>query len=360
MLLMHKDVVVADVKVSDGNILIREIYNKSHMPIGTFHENNIVLNAQIRSWQAHRTIPYNRENASDIVKRLDCSFQEAAILGQMVSLTDCFWIKPGNSTTLWADVNYYNNPFTGTFAHLFFSDSNDAKIEDFRIPDFTTDGVIPKVWIMSNEIPYLIKLGGVRSANEVVATKVAQIMGISHVPYSVVDCGKEKGCLCPCLVTDPNTDCVTGLQIKHEYSLSRKALYVHLAKQGFKQDIDKMIILDDLLHNTDRHDNNFSIMYSADSLSPIRFSPLYDSGSCLNWDNSNTADMRPFFTEREKQLQLAELIPLPAQNDVADIIKETYELFDMTEDQLQIALSDLANTYKERGKEFEIPSEREQ
>lgn len=359
MLLMHKDVIVADIKISAGNILVREIYKKEHMPIGTFHENSTILDAQIRSWQSHRTIPYNREDISNIAKRLDCSFQEAAILGQMVSLTDCFWIRPENSTVTWNDINFYNNPFSGTFAHLYFSDSGKGKISDFHIPDFTTDGVVPKVWIISNGIPYLLKFGGVRSANEIVATKVAEMMNIPHVSYSFVNCGEKKGCICPCFVNDSNTDCVSGLQLRHEYSLSKKSLYNYLTKLGFKQDVDRMIALDELLHNTDRHENNFSIMYNADNLKPIRFSPLFDSGSCLNWDNSTTLDMRPFSSEREEQFRLADPIPFPPQKDVVDIIKEAYCMFNISKEQLQIALNDLKNTYDEREKDLEILSERE-
>lgn len=362
MLLMHKDIVVADINIANSEIHVNSIYQKKHMPIGTFHDNKTIMDAQVRSWQSHRTIPYNREDVSEIAERLDCSVSDATILGQMLSLTDCYWIKPEKSTAHWHDVNFHENPFSGAYAQLYFSDSHKGKLEAFRFPDFTTDGVIPKIWIMSDGIPYLIKFGGVRSANEVVATKVAKLLEVDHAPYSVVECGNKKGCVCPCFVTNSNTDCVTGLQLKHEYSLSRKELYNHLSRLGLKEDVDKMIVFDDLLHNTDRHENNFSLMYDAEELSLIRLSPLFDSGSCLNWDNSNTLDMRPFSIDRQEQLSFAKRMPFPKEADVADIIRETYELFDISGEQLQTALQDLArtyHTYEEREIDFEISAERE-
>lgn len=61
----------------------------------------------------------------------------------------------------------------------------------------------------------------------------------------------------------------------------------------FKSDIDKMIIMDFLINNIDRHLRNFSVIVKGDEI--ISFSPLYDHGLSLY------ADIQDFELEQDDE-----------------------------------------------------------
>lgn len=90
----------------------------------------------------------------------------------------------------------------------------------------------------------------------------------------------------------------------------------------FKCDIDKMIIMDFLINNIDRHLRNFSVIVKGDEI--IKFSPLYDHGLSLyadiqdfelEQDDEQTWEMidecKPFKESHYKQLDLIDNVNLP-------------------------------------------------
>jgi hypothetical protein len=55
-------------------------------------------------------------------------------------------------------------------------------------------------------------------------------------------------------------------------------------KMGIKNtrmELEKMIIIDYIIANTDRHHNNFGIIRDANTLNWIKLAPIYDSGTSL-------------------------------------------------------------------------------
>ena len=75
--------------------------------------------------------------------------------------------------------------------------------------------------------------------------------------------------------------------------------------------LDKMIVLDYLIANEDRHLNNFGLLRNAETLECLGFAPVFDSGSSLGYDKLN-AEIRanknitckPFKKRHEDQLKL--------------------------------------------------------
>lgn len=75
--------------------------------------------------------------------------------------------------------------------------------------------------------------------------------------------------------------------------------------------VDRMIILDYLIANEDRNQNNFSAIRNVETLEWIGATPIYDSGSSL-WFDKPTSMIRansklickPFKTSYEEQLEL--------------------------------------------------------
>lgn len=91
---------------------------------------------------------------------------------------------------------------------------------------------------------------------------------------------------------------------------------------SFKVDIDRMIVMDFLINNIDRHLRNFSVVNKDGNI--IKFAPLYDHGLCLyadiqdfelEQDDKETWEMidecKPFCESHYKQLELIGDVNLP-------------------------------------------------
>ena len=98
---------------------------------------------------------------------------------------------------------------------------------------------------------------------------------------------------------------------------SRENLYEKVIAiiPNFKLDIDKMIVMDFLINNIDRHLRNFSVINKEGEI--LKFAPLYDHGLSLyadiqdfelEQDDKETWEMidecKPFCESHYKQLEL--------------------------------------------------------
>ena len=121
---------------------------------------------------------------------------------------------------------------------------------------------------------------------------------------------------------------------------SRENLYDKVIEiiPNFKVDIDRMIVMDFLINNIDRHLRNFSVVNKDRDI--IKFAPLYDHGLCLYadiqdfelvQDDKETWEMidecKPFCESHYKQLDLIgdvrlPKVPLKELFDIVDKYKE--------------------------------------
>ena len=100
--------------------------------------------------------------------------------------------------------------------------------------------------------------------------------------------------------------------------------------------LDRMITLDYIIANEDRHFNNFGLIRNAETLEWIGMAPIYDSGSSLGYDKlpgqmkfKKDVGCKPFKNHHIEQLQLVqsfEWLDLSKLDDVEDIIRETLAL----------------------------------
>lgn len=374
MYLMHMDETVAKIEVMDGKFIsVPQIFNGQLMPVGVSSQSpNLPL--LLQNWDDMRSIPSERQNMDRILRAIPGGLSEAKRQSLRVSLTDTYWMKEENMQFSWNDVNFHDNGFATDFADVAVFEKN-IPIVSFADPDYTTDGVLRKGWISMNHRPVLLKFGdlgqnakktNLLSANEVIASKVAEEMGICHVYYFPVCVEESKQIVCGshCFITDAGKDFVTGLQIAHVHHSFGRELYHRFCAMGCQKEVDRMLLLDHLLHNTDRHEKNFGIIRDAATLETIQFAPLFDSGSCLGWNYNpallQTGETKPFARKREQQLNFLQKLPcdVPDPNFVKAVIADTYELFGIKERQYQIACNDLEKSYQillEKEHLYQIP-----
>ena len=151
-----------------------------------------------------------------------------------------------------------------------------------------------------------------------------QVMWNKDVPYSV----------CEDFVTS-DTELIPAWRImqtqKKENNVS---VYQHFLscceKLGIKDVVrflDRMIVLDYIIANEDRHFNNFGVLRNAETLEWIGMAPIYDSGSSLGYDKMPA---QIYAQKRIKDLFAISMDYTPSEtistdDDVEENIAEEYQ-----------------------------------
>ena len=164
-------------------------------------------------------------------------------------------------------------------------------------PDNTSDGNLKKRWKIVDGKRVLLKGGSPpfhqQPFNEVIAAGIMERLGIDHVPYAVVWDRGEPYSTCPDFV-GRETELVSAWRImltrkkRNDVSLCQHFLDCcsSLGIEGAVPFLDRMIALDFILANEDRHFGNFGVLRDAKTLEWLGFAPVYDSGSSLGYDKT--------------------------------------------------------------------------
>ena len=154
----------------------------------------------------------------------------------------------------------------------------------------TLEGFLRKRWTVRDGKRYLIKAGSApyfqEPINEFIASQICEQLGIPCVPYTVNWENDTPHSICEDFV-DEHTELIHASQIiktqKKNKSTSSYAHFVNCAEAlgipGVTAFLDKMIVLDYIIANEDRHLNNFGALRNAETLEWIGMAPLFDNGS---------------------------------------------------------------------------------
>lgn len=348
--LMHKNVVVADIEldeVSAAIVKIDKLHNQEHLPVAVSAKKGVVNRSELNEWWYDRSIPANRSGVRKALETMNIS-NPRLLLSRCfgLSLSDQYWIKPLESDIAWKDVNFFNNDFSEDIGDILFGKKLNKKTLDYNSPDNTSDGFLKKRWKIINGKCCLLKSGSApfmqQPFNEVIASKIMERLGISHIPYSVfLDEDGEPYSVCEDFITE-DTELISAWRImqsrKQDNNTSKYQHYVNCCEGlGIKkicQSLNEMIVVDYIIANEDRHFNNFGLIRNADTLEFISPAPIYDSGSSLGYDkvagqilSGKNIQCKPFKKTHEQQLALVTSfgwIDFSKLNGVEEDIREVF------------------------------------
>lgn len=346
--LMHKRKVVAEMELdeSTGFILkISEIYDAEHLPVGISCKNGIADRKALNEWWTDRSIPASRSGVRNALEHLNISNTKMLLVRCFgLSLSDQYWIKPQNEEISWDDINFFNNPFSEDIGDVLFGTPKNMEGFDFSSPDNTSDGCLKKRWKLINGKRCLVKGGSdlarQQPFNEVIATKIMERLGISHVGYELIWDSGSPYSVCEDFVT-ADTELVSAWRIlQTQKKPNNVSVYQHfvnccqaLGVTDIVKSLDRMLVLDYIIANEDRHLNNFGLLRNAETLEWIGFAPIYDSGSSLGYDKvasqiRSQADItcKPFKKSHADQIKLVSdfsWIDFDKLSDVDETIRET-------------------------------------
>jgi hypothetical protein len=318
--LNHKNIKVASFSIEDGEVYeIGKIYEKERLPY--LYEESAQKNIKlINSWVSNRGIPFSREDYDQIMERYNVrSAKELTILGMGLNLTDHYWIASVDNEKKWEDINYHDNDFSQRIGELM--PELEEKYENFMNPDFSSNGHLKKIWIIDNNKRFLIKAGSgdlkQEPYNEHIASVIADKLGIDRVDYQLKKHEGEIFSKCPCMINKDLEFVNSFIVFLHgDRNTDKYTNYVNICeKMGIndaRKEIDKMIVIDYLIRNTDRNSGNYGILRNPDTLEWVKIAPVFDNGNSL-WYNSQVinnigmgtkSECRSFAGENEKNIEL--------------------------------------------------------
>ena len=343
--LMHKRVPVAVLWLDDTSGFIQKVesvYAPEHLPIGIPVKNNTVDRNILNDWWTERSIPNSRSGVREALETLGITDTKSLLVRCYgLSLSDQYWICPKDSNLTWDEINFFDNAFSEDIGDILFGAEKKSNAISFSSPDSTSDGNLKKRWKIIDGIRCLVKGGSnpyrQQPLNEVIATEIMKRLHIPCVPYTVIWNKGAPYSVCADFV-DENTELVPAWRIiqtkKQPNDLSVYQHFVNCAEAlgipNVVPFLDRMIVLDYLILNEDRHLNNFGALRNADTLEWLGMAPIYDSGSSLGYDKTvplmkdrDEVTCKPFKKHHDEQLKLVssfDWIDFSALSDIREII----------------------------------------
>lgn len=300
--LYQKDNKVCTLCLNDNFELLNigPITDSKRMPIGTFKTEYNTISSEtdfhkFKVWWKSRFIPSDRKYLKKALELLNLSSVDQLVSKtHCASLNDQYWTKLPEENVSWKDINFFTNDFDDSvgFVLLLNREKNFSE-KSYNNPDFTTDGTLPKRWIIEDGKRYLIK--GTDSAfmqepfNEYLAYILCSKLEINNVAYQVLQTKNNEGeteylSKCENFITE-NTEFVPAYFIKESLKKSNNdSDYQHFIKccnvlgaDNIESDLNMMLFIDFIMANTDRHYRNFGLIRNTDTLKWIGLAPVFDT-----------------------------------------------------------------------------------
>lgn len=324
--LKHKNVPVAEIELDEATSAISaigEVYDAQHVPIGIPVKKGRIDRAALNEWWRGRAIPASRDGIQEALAQLKLTTTQKLLDKSLgLSLSDQYWICPSGLDADWSQVNFFDNAFSEDVGNVLLGKGVSGESLSLMSPDNTSDGWLKKKWTLLDGKRCLVKGGSgaiqQEPYNEVLASRLMERLGIPHVPYTLLVQEDYPYSVCEDFIT-PQTELVTAWYVMQtRQKPNHVSVYRHyvdcceaLGVPGIVDALDRMIVVDYLIANEDRHQNNFGVIRNAETLEWIGAAPIYDSGSSLWFSKpltliSPTAKLtcKPFKNDHNEQIKL--------------------------------------------------------
>ncbi len=300
---------------------------------------------EFNAWWQNRGIPRTRNGLQHLLSDAGVLIPEELLYRNLgLSLSDQYWIKPYKSGLSWEDVNFFNNDFeqvSEKTKNLFSGEARKLHAH----PNNTSEGNLSKEWIVRKGIR-MLKKGGLKNNqepfNEVVATALHKrlLSSDQYVSYELEVTGSTPLCVCSNFLTNQE-EYVPAVYVmkaaKQSAVMNDFDHYVECCNQlgvpNIKESLERMIVCDDIMANTDRHWRNFGIVRNVETLE-CKPAPLFDTGTSL-WCDADLQLLKKgefsfvskqFETSPARQMLLVEDMSWFNVNNMEGFVDEALEI----------------------------------
>lgn len=237
----------------------------------------------LEEWLRSRAMDcHSRTNARMLRKALRISDEMPELIPMKVNaakVTDTYWLKPEGSTLQYQDVQFRENAYW-KFA------LNGPSVDDFsrpfsRTPELTNTGSFEKCWKLEPDGEWwLYKRGKPENVfSELMAYRLGSWLGYNMARYEQVD-GETVRTKDFTDRASVNFEPARALGLKSDQHLQNYEL-LHGLGPALALDYARMVTLDALIYNADRHVDNFGVLRDVNTGQILGLAPNYDNNLSL-------------------------------------------------------------------------------
>ena len=272
LLIMNRNNIVAE---WINNELI--VLNEKLLPLYISRTHNV------EHWLEIRAIDYHRANSRLLKKALRLTEKDdvsTVISVNAGTITDAYWVKPVNSELTYANVRFDNDYFANLALRGNYDSFNSAlNHESSKTPELTNTGSFEKCWKLHNGEWWMYKKADHNEQfTELFIYELGHALGMNMAEY--VRCDK-------CVKTKDFTN-NASVNFEPAYSfMEDNEDYLDTVKKlnefspGLVTDYVRMIFMDTLVANPDRHAFNYGILRDVNTGEILGFAPNFDNNMAL-------------------------------------------------------------------------------
>lgn len=234
-----------------------------------------------------RRAPKHRKHIEQLLAQYGCRTLDGFLqVSHALSLNDTFWVKQADSQLCWRDVSLYQNDFDEIIAEAALNGSFSEQSLSSTSPEFVTDGYYAKCWKRESDDIYLYKAGSatyeLEPLSEYLAAQISSILCPGAVPYDMRFHHGRLVSTCPLFTSESIGLAKTATIAREERSIS--SLLEYFRSIGSEDSFRRMMILDAIILNTDRHLGNFGVLFDTDTMQVKTMAPVFDNNRSLLFD----------------------------------------------------------------------------
>lgn len=254
----------------------------------------------VKDYAASRILSLSRENAKQICAACGVSQDQGTenrvnicMTCKGVSVNDAYWFREDGSKDTWNSVNIRHNHLS-EIVDVALGGKQPTLTTDQNCPELTTKGLFKKAWVRKKGNLYLLKSDRLSNfANtkaELLASKILDCTNIPHVQY--LPTYYENLLVAECENFVPEGQSFIEAHEIISFCKDSKMNYTEYMLQNCGMDFANMAVMDYVLQNADRHDQNYGIMMNNKTGNIIGLCPLFDHNQAIvaDWMGNDIKD----------------------------------------------------------------------
>lgn len=317
----------------------------------------------IKDYASSRVLSLSRDNAKQIYAACGIS-QDNSIDNRVaiclkckgISVNDAYWFKEENSKDTWDSVNVRTNSLS-TIVDVALGGKQPTITTPPNCPELTTKGLFKKAWTRENSELYLLKSDRMSDFSNTRAELLAsQILDCTNVPHVSYKKAEYEGML----IAKSKNFVLPGQSFveAHEVMKYCKDLHVDYSSamlNTFGSTFANIAIVDYLIQNTDRHDQNYGFLMDNNTGHIVSVAPLFDHNQSLiaDWMEKDVTDtLSQMFSDGSTIAEVAKRMEpyadLSIDKNKFDFLKEQYPEQSSLFERIEQRMSDFQCIHIER------------
>lgn len=317
--IMSKDVAVA--KWQNNNL---EVINEKMLPLYLKNTGNV------EKWLETRAIDCHRANSRLLKKALRLAEKDdiSTVLSvNAATITDNYWIKPLNSDLAYVDVRFDNDYFANlALTGNYDSFNRAANSKSSKTPELTNIGSFEKCWKLRNGEWWMYKKA---NHDEMFSELFIYKLGV-ELGFNMAEYERGNGVIKTKDFTDNamvNFEPAFNILGDDEDYIKSVEMLKEICPDAIG-DYIKVVFLDTICANPDRHTFNFGVLRDSDTGEILGLAPNFDNNMALisrgypkNITRKNDLLIKLFNELMQHDENLKKYIPIVSEDLIRNVIK---------------------------------------